>query len=112
MKGGTGTTGFVSTNVMVVSRAEAIMEQLLREKLPRPMESRSALQDILGERIDLVPLRGANILKVLVHTKGDVGEQALVAHLCSQLTRTETLLPGTNLKLMYEPAPHDCIRTI
>jgi hypothetical protein len=109
MEGGTAITDLVGGAMLVVMRAEAIMEQLLREKLPHPMESRSALQDILGERIDLVPAKGANILKVLVHTKGDVGEQARVAHLCSQLTTTETLFPGTNLKLVYEPVLHDSI---
>ena len=85
------------------------MEQILREKLPRPMDSKVALREILGERFDLVPAPGANVLKVLVHTKGDVGEQAAVAHLCSQLTATETPFPGTNLRLVYERISHECI---
>ena len=83
------------------------MEQVLREKLLRPRESPLLLREILGERVDLVPVPGANILRVLVHTRGDVGEQAAVGHLCSQLTATEASFPGTNLRLVYELVPHD-----
>ena len=102
-KASRGLEGFLGTMGLVVSRAEAIMEQILREKLPRPMEAPAALRDILRERVDLVPTPGLNILKVVVHVKGDDGERAVVAHLCSQLTATETRFPGTNLRLMYEP---------
>ena len=81
-----------------------MMEQVLREKLLRPMEAPSALQHILREQVDLVPIMGVNILRVLVHVKGDAGEQSAVANLCRQLTATETRFPGTNLRLVYEPS--------
>ncbi len=68
-----------------------------------------ALRDILRTRIDLLPIRGMNILKVLVYTKGDGSEKAAVAHLCSILSATETPFPGTNLKLLYKAVPQDYI---
>ena len=103
-----GLEGFVGAIAMVVSRAEAITERVLREKLPRSLECPSVVPDILAERVDLVPAQGANILRVLVHVKGDVGEQAAVASLCVQLTATETRFPGTNLRLVYEPLAAPC----
>ena len=98
-----GINSFLGATVMVVCRAEAIMEQVLREKLPQPTGSQLALREILCERVDLVPVPGVNVLRILVHTNGDAGRQAIVAHLCSQLTATETPFPGTNLRLVYEP---------
>lgn len=103
-KAGTRLDGFLSATALIVTRAEAMMEQILRGKLSRPMESHLALQAILCESVDLVPIPGANIMKVFVHTEGEVSEQA-VAHLCAHCTATETRFPGTNMRLVYEPVP-------
>ena len=98
-----GLESFVNAISMVLFRTAVITEQILREKLPQSLESPSMLPDILHGRIDLVPALGANILRVIVHVKGDFGEQAAVANLCRQLTATETRFPGSNLRLVYEP---------
>jgi len=105
MKTDMGIDAFVGSTVLVLTRAEAMMEQILREKLSRPIESAMALRDILRTRVDLLPMRGVNILKVLVYTKGDASEKTAVAHLCTQLTTTQTYFPGTNLQLVYEAVP-------
>ena len=99
-----GFDAFLGASVLMASRAEGIIEQILREKLPQPSNSPVVLRDLLRTRVDLVPIPGVNIMKVLVWNGGGNGEQAAVAELCSQLTATETAFPGTNLRLVYEPA--------
>ena len=63
-KVGRGLEAFIGSVTMVVFRAEAITKQILREQLPLSLGCPSVLQDILSERIDLVPVQGTNILKV------------------------------------------------
>ena len=90
------------TITTVLIRAESIIEQILRVKLPPSQECTSMLQTILSQRVDLVPVNGLNILRVLVYAKRDETIKLAVDSLCQQLTATETFFPGTNYKLVYE----------
>jgi hypothetical protein len=80
-----------------------MLTQVLLERLSRHVKPEMVIQNVLASRVDLVPAPQTNVLKVLVHIDGDSQYYPAIAHLCSQLNPTETMFPGTNLRLIYEP---------
>ena len=93
---------FVDTIKMIGYRAETCLASLLREHLARSDDARSLLRQIFYNEVDLLPDLAANTLTVRLHHLAQAAHDQAIAKLCSALNETQTVFPGTNLKLIYE----------
>ena len=87
---------------MIAYRAETAMAQLIRNKMTRHDDARSLLRAVYGTEIDLAPDPSAGTLTVRLHALANRSSDEAVRYLCAELTATETLFPGTDLRLIYE----------
>ena len=93
---------FIDTIKLIAYRAETSMASLLRDKLNREDDTRALLRQIYETEIDLVPALETNTLTVRLHHLTQAAHDEAVRHLCNELNATETLFPGTDLKLVYK----------
>ena len=93
---------FVDTIKMIAYRAETAMTCIVREKLARADDARALLRDVYNTEVDLCPDLRAHTLTVRVHHLATQMQDNAVRHLCAELNATETLFPGTELRLIYE----------
>ena len=87
---------------MVAYRAESAMAQMAREKMRREDDARSLLRALYTTEADLLPDENAGTLKVRVHHQANRCADEVIRHLCNELNQTETIFPGTQLRLVYE----------
>ena len=92
----------IDTLKMVAYRAETAMAQMAREKMHREDDARSLLRALYNTEADLLPDEKAGTLTVRVHHQANRCSDEVVRHLCTELNQTETIFPGTNLRLVYE----------
>ncbi len=92
----------IDTVKMVAYRAETAMAHVLREKLVRIDDARALLRSIYTTEADLIPNETEGTLTVRLHNMTSRIHDAAVTHLCKELNDTETVYPGTNLRLIYE----------
>lgn len=93
---------FVDTIKMIAYRAETAMAHLLKEKLSRTDDVRVLLRRIYENEVDLKPdLENKTLTVQLHHLATHVHDEA-IRHLCAELNATETIFPGTNLRLIYK----------
>jgi hypothetical protein len=96
------TKQLLDTVKMVAYRAETAMAQSLQEKMSRADDSRSLLRMIYTTEIDLLPDYERSVLLVRLHGLANPSSDASIARLCRELNETETVFPGTKLRLIYE----------
>jgi hypothetical protein len=101
----TGTKQLLDTVKMVAYRAETAMAHILQEKMSRSDDSRSLLQAIYATEADLLPDIEHKLLRVRLHSLANRSSDDAVARLCKELNDTETIFPGTELRLFYESTP-------
>jgi predicted nucleic acid-binding Zn-ribbon protein len=92
----------IDTIKMVAYRAETAMVQMAREKMRREDDARSLLRALYHTEADLVPDEQAGTLTVRVHHQANRCHDEIIRHLCHELNETETIFPGTSLRLVYE----------
>jgi len=94
---------FVDTIKLIAYRAETALVQLMREKLARTDDARALVRQVLTSAADLSPDPAHKTLTVRLHRLSSAIHDAALEHLCAELTATETVFPGTDLRLIYEP---------
>jgi prepilin-type processing-associated H-X9-DG protein len=92
----------VDTIKMVAYRAETAMVQIVRQKMTRHDDARSLLRAIYSTEIDLIPDPQSKTLTIRLHPLANAASDIAVQHLCAEINATETLFPGTDLRLIYE----------
>ena len=92
----------IDTIKMVAYRAETAMAKMAREKLHREEDARSLLRALYSTEADLLPNEKAATLTVRVHHQANHCADEVIRYLCMELNQTETIFPGTNLRLVYE----------
>ena len=92
----------IDTIKMVAYRAETAMAQMAREKMTREDDARSLLRGLYSTEVDLLPDENARTLTVGVHHQANRCADEVVRHLCNELNQTETVFPGTELRLVYK----------
>jgi hypothetical protein len=93
----------VDTIHLIAYRAETALVALVREKLCRSDDGRALVRQVFESSVDLRPNHQDKTLTVRLHRlSSGVHDQAL-EHLCAELTATETVYPGTDLRLIFEP---------
>lgn len=92
----------IDTIKMVAYRAETAMAHTLSEKMSRTDDARALLRAIYTTEADLFPDEKEGTLTVRLHSMASRTHEAAVSHLCSELNATQTVYPGTDLRLIYE----------
>ena len=87
---------------MISYRAETSMVNIISERMKHSDEARSLLRAIYRNDVDLIPDKDAGILTVRLHHLANNCSSETLQSLCEELNETETLFPGTNLKLFYK----------
>jgi hypothetical protein len=93
---------FLDTIKMISYRAETSMVSIVREKMARSEDGRSLLRQIFTAPVDLAPDLQQQTLTVKLHHLTQHAHDEVIRHLCEELNATETLFPGTGLKLIYK----------
>lgn len=93
---------FLDTIKMISYRAETSMVSIVREKLARGDDGRALLRQIFETAADLIPDLPQQTLTVRLHHLTQRAHDVAIRHLCEELNATETLFPGTELKLIYK----------
>jgi prepilin-type processing-associated H-X9-DG protein len=93
---------FIDTIKLIAYRAETAMAQIAREQMHRLDDARALMRQLYRTEADLIPNPANKTLTVRLHPlAANVHDQA-IRHLCEELNASETLFPGTNLRLVYE----------
>lgn len=93
---------FLDTIKMIAYRAETSMASTVREKLKRSDDARALLRQVYHTEVDLIPDLEAKTLTVCLHHLTQAAHDTAVHYLCEELTATETIYPGTDLRLVYK----------
>lgn len=93
---------FIDTIKMIAYRTEASMANLLREKISHPNEASTLLRAIYNTDADILPDYDAETLTIWLHQIANRMSGKPIRCLCDELNTTETVFPGTNLRMIYE----------
>ena len=93
---------FLDTIKMIAYRAETSMASTVREKLKRSDDARALLRQIYHTEVDLTPDPDAKTLTIRLHYLTQAAHDTAVRYLCEELTATETIFPGTDLRLVFK----------
>ena len=93
---------FVDTIKMIVYRAETAMSAVLRNSMARPDDARSLLREIYTQEADIVPDEEQKTLTVRLHHLTNRMSDHAARQLARHLNDTDTVYPGTDLRLRYE----------
>ena len=98
---------FLDTIKMIAYRAETAMTMSVRKVLARSDDARSLIREIFSTEADLIPDEENKTLTVrLHHLTNNLSDQA-ARFLASELNATETVYPGTDLRLIYKLVSDD-----
>ncbi len=94
---------FMNTIRMIAYRAETSIANLLSTHYSKSTEEiRSLVKNIIASDADLIPDYIDKTLTVRLHSLSTPRDNQAVKELCPILNDTETLYPGTDLKLVYK----------
>ena len=93
---------FIDTIKLIAYRAETSMASLLADRLSREDDTRALLRQIYETEVDLIPDLSSSTLTVRLHHLTQAAHDEAVRQLCNELNATETIFPGTDLKLVYQ----------
>lgn len=94
---------FVDTIKLIAYRAETALVHIAREKLHRADDARALVRQVFNSAADLCPDHQNKILMVRVHPLTTAVHSHILEHLCAELTSMETVYPGTEFRLVFEP---------
>jgi len=92
----------VDTLKLIAYRAETALVQIVREKLRRWDDARALVRQVFQSAVDLRPDSQNQTLTLRLHRLSTAAHDEALSHLCQELSATETVYPGTQLKMIYE----------
>lgn len=93
----------VDTIKMMAYRAETTLAHLAAERLKRADDVRAWVRGLFQSAVDLRPDLQAKTLTVRLHRQATASQDVTLEHVCAELTATETIYPGTELRLVFQP---------
>lgn len=93
---------FLDTIKMIAYRTETAMVNIVREVMSREDDARSLVRSLYETEGDIIPDEKNNILRIRLHHQANRSADKALEHLCTTLNETETIFPGTRLRLFYE----------
>jgi len=88
---------------LIAYRAETALVQVVRDKLQRSDDARALVRQVFHSAADLCPQPQQKALTVRPHRLSSAIHDAAMEHLSGEMTATETVFPGTELRLIFEP---------
>jgi len=95
---------FLDTIKLIAYRAETALAQLAKDQMHRLDDARSLIQQLVRTETDLIPDQKNKTLTVRLHPLTAEVHDKVLRYLCDELTSTETVFPGTDLRLVYQIA--------
>ena len=92
----------LDTIKMIAYRSETALQQILAEKLKKKDQARQLARAIYQSSADLIPDESNNVLTIKLHHQANPMTNHVVQYMCDELNKTESIFPGTNLKLVYK----------
>jgi len=93
---------FVDTVKLSAYRAETALLGTVREALARSDDGRALVRELMRTTADPHPNLEAKTLTVCLHPLPSRLQDEAVRHLAAELTATETVFPGTDLRLVFK----------
>ena len=87
---------------MIAYRAETSMANVCRQTMSHSDEARSLLRAIYSTEADLLVNSENKTLTVQLHHLANHRSSITIQQLCEELTATEAVFPGTELKMIYK----------
>jgi len=97
-----GRKHFVDTIKLIAYRAETALLGTVREALARSDDGRALVRELMRATADLHPNLEAKTLTVCLHPFPSRLQDEAVRHPAEELTATETVFPGTDLRLVFK----------
>ena len=92
---------------MICYRAETSVAMLLNEEIyVKQEEIRSVIKSIIKIKGDIVPNYLKSTLTINLYTQSNPRNNRALEKLCEQLNDSETIYPGTELRLIYKLATY------
>lgn len=98
----TQTKQLIDTIKMVAYRSETAMVNILREKMKRLDDARQLVLSLYQSEADILPDYKEQSLTVRLHRLANHCNDSAIENLCSELNKTETKFPGTELRMIFE----------
>lgn len=92
---------FTDTIKMIVYRAETAMCSILKTHLDRKDDARAIMRELFKKSANLIPDDNKKILHVELHCFNSRRHNRAAGKLLEELNSTETIYPGTKMKLVY-----------
>ncbi len=92
----------MDTIKMIAYRAETAMANILKRKLNRTDDARALLRQIYKTEADIVPDEKNKLLTIRLHGLTNKLSNDIATFLCDKLNETETLYPGTTLRMVFK----------
>lgn len=92
---------FMDNIKMIAYRAETGMYHLIKNKMSNPENGRKLLQQIYTTDADILPDHSNKTLTIKLHNLNHRSDDKVLEALCINLNETETIFPGTELKLIF-----------
>lgn len=93
---------FLDTIKMIAYRSETAMVNIVREAMSREDDARSFVRCLYQTSVDIIPDIRKGILMIRLHQMTAHSADEVARQLCTILNETETVFPGTKLRLFYE----------
>ena len=93
---------FIDTIKLIAYRAETAMANIVRQSMSRQDEARSLLRSLYATEADILPDLAEQKLTVRLHQPANRCSRKSIQPLIRELNATETVFPGTDLRLVYE----------
>lgn len=92
---------FMDTIKMIAYRSETAMSIVLRDIVNKTDDIRTLLQALFTSEADLIPDIEEKTLTVQVHHFANPVSDRAIGSLCEHLNQTETIYPGTNMRMIF-----------
>ncbi|MHC4270570.1 MAG: putative transposase [Planctomycetota bacterium] len=93
---------FIDVIKMIAYRAETAMVSILQDFILKKDETRTLVRQIFMTDADIEPDEEQSVLKIKIHNMTNPRNNRYVQKLCEVLNKSETVFPGTNLRLIYD----------
>ena len=90
----------MTTLKMICYRAQTALSNILMEPYKKAEnEKRTLIKEMIFTKADIKPDFKNNQIEVNLHSMATPMKNQILAQICEELNQTETIFPGTNLKI-------------
>ena len=92
----------IDTIKLIAYRAETAMVNIVRQFMSRQDDARGLLRSLYATEADIIPDQSGQQLTIRLHQPANRCSAISILHLIEALNATQTVFPGTGLRLVYE----------